>query len=83
MPGTVVDGCPARTRFHQAVAPQRGVKGGLRQRSEIGRRGVQGTPRLVIFARLRDAIDWGYVRFVLAVVATLLLAVHVAMGRLG
>ncbi len=30
--------------------------------------------------RIRDAVDWAYVRFVVAVVATLLVLLHIAMG---
>lgn len=63
MPEAAGAGCPARARFHQAVAPQSGVKGGLRHRlSTLGRSGVQGTPRLVMsFSRRneRPAPNWG------------------------
>lgn len=31
-------------------------------------------------SRFRGVIDWGYVRFVLALVGVALLALHVAMG---
>lgn len=42
-----------------------------------------GRPRpnssLRCLRRLRDAIDWGYLSFVVAVVATGLVALHIAM----
>ena len=31
--------------------------------------------------RLWDAVDWGYVRFALAVVATFVVVLHIAIGR--
>lgn len=96
MPEVAGAGCPARTRFHQVVAPQRVVKAALRGRySSLGRRHVQASPRLVMsFARRneRPAL-WGgplprstvrevvdFVTFVVAITVPFLLALHVALG---
>lgn len=85
MPVAAGDGCPTRARYtRRAVAPhQRGEKATLRARhSSLGRYHVQVKPRPAcsFLRRFAGAIDWGYLGFVAACTATLLLALHVALG---
>lgn len=81
------------TSSRRAVAPtQRGVEGAsLRWRlTSLDRRSVQGRPRPARISyerrnerrlrRIRDAIDWGYVGFVLAVAVTVFGLGRIALG---
>ena len=53
--------------------------GSVRRPSKVRRRPISFCRRNER-RRLRDAIDWGYMGYVVAVVATGLVALHVAMG---